>query len=230
MAKKEKATPKKETPKKAAPKKEAVKKEQKSAQKTSKSKEQQQQRRVEYQYFELRKFKVTSKGVDVTHVEKGGDTGEVSTSGIVVAHPDLKTKMDTLKLYMATRLGLLMGWDYARETLKLKDGDALQLAIDGHQEAVERCNIGGLTFVGEGETYGVQITGSLKTPHNGSIGLAVPKITFGKETLGYEVEVEEICEEIKKEVYAYRFQHKKAQLDIETEIEKDQNPDLFKKV
>lgn len=190
-----------------------------------KTKEEQQSRRLEYQHFDLRKFKVTKDGVDVTHHESGMEAGEITKRGEVQPHPDLKEKMDQLALYMATRLGLLQGWDYSRT--HIKEEEALKGAMEGHKEVIERMNVNGLTFVGEGETAGVMITGSIKVPKTGSTGLTVPKITFGSDKLGYETEVEEICEEIKREVYAYRFQSKKLQLDIETEAKKKENPELF---
>lgn len=178
-----------------------------------KSKEKQQQRVIEYKNFKLLKFKVTKIGVDVTHMEPGEEGGKITKEGKAQPHPDLKLAMDKLKLYMATRLGLLTGWDYSREHLKKAD-EVLQGAVDGHKEALDYCNVNGLTFVGEGDTAGVQITGSIKVPKGGSTGLAVPKITFSKDTLGYENDVEELCEKVKIEVYAYRYQHKKAQLDL----------------
>lgn len=195
--------------------------------KNGKSKEEQQRRVLEYQHFDLKKFKVTKDGVDVTHHENAIEPLQSAVSGEYQPHPDLKVSMDKLQLYMATRLGLLLGWDHAREHLGLKKEDALAMAVKGHEEAVERCNVNGLTFVGEGETAGVMITGSVKLIHGGSFGLAVPKITFGKTVLGYEDDVQEICEEIKKEVYAYRFQSKKLQLDLDTELKKKVNPEMF---
>jgi len=186
----------------------------------------QRRRTIEYQEFDLIKFKITKDGVDVTHHESGDDPGGNTKTGESQPHPDLKKKMDELKLYMATRLGLLQGWDFSRENLK-GDLELLKIALDGHKETLGRCNVNGLTFMGEGETYGVSITGSLAVPNGGSFGLAVPKITFGSDKLGYEQEVQEICEQIKSEVYQYRFQSKKLQLDVNTEIEKVENPDLF---
>lgn len=186
----------------------------------------QRRRTIEFQHFDLMKFKITKEGVDVTHHESGDDPGGMTKTGESQPHPDLKKKMDELKLYMATRLGLLEGWDFAREHLK-GDLDLLKIAIDARKEIIDRCNINGLTFLGEGETLGVSITGSLAVPKGGSIGMAVPKITFDSDKLGYEKEVQQICEEIKSEVYQYRFQSKKAQLDIKTEIEKVEDPGLF---
>lgn len=193
----------------------------------AKSHEEQKLRQLEYQHFDLIKVKITKDGADVTHHESGNDAGQLTKIGEVQPHPDLQASLDELAPFMAQRIGILDGWDFSREHTK-KDLEVLKMAMDGHKEAISRCNVNGITFLGDGETYGVMITGSLKLPKGGSIGMAVSKITFGKDVLGYETEVEEICEKIKKEVYAYRFQSKKLQLDIETELKKKENPDLFK--
>lgn len=181
-------------------------------------KEEQQGRIMPREDFKLLKFKVSKDGVTVTHHVNGVCPADITAIVDVKPHPDLQEKMDQLKVYMATRLGLLEGWDFARESLK-KNPNYLQNAIAGHGVAKERCNVGGLTFLGTGETYGVSITGSIKTPTNGSVGLAVPKISFDKDDLGYEDEVKEICDEITNEVYNYLILRKKEQTNIEDQAE-----------
>lgn len=181
----------------------------------AKTKQEQQRRLLEYKDFDLIKMKLTDKGVYVEHHENGTEPGTDKRNGEYQPHPDLLNALDALKLYMATRLGLLEGWDFAREHLK-NSKNHLKSAIMKHEEVIERMNVNGITYVGEGETRGVMITGSIQTPKGGSTGLAVPKITFGKEVLGYETEVEELCGEIRKETYGYRFQKKKLQEDINT--------------
>lgn len=181
--------------------------------------DEQQKRQLEYKHFDLRKIKMQKKGADVDHHEGGADAGIVTKIGETAPHPDLQTALDELKPFMARRLGLLEGIDIATEMAK-GDLHALKPVLEKRKEIQNRCNVNGLTFVGSGDKYGVMITGSILLPINGSVGLGVKQITFGSDVLGYEEEVEEICERIKKEVYAYRFQNKKAQLDIEFEAEK----------
>lgn len=193
---------------------------------SSKTKDKQQRRILEYKHFNLIKVKITKDGVNVHHHENFEDPIDQNTSGEYQPHPDLLKQIDRLKLYMATRLGLLQGWDYSREHLKA-DKTKLQQIIMMHEEVIERMKPSGIQYVGEGETAGILITGSILVPHGGSTGLTIPKIPFGKTVLGYEDDVEEICEDIKKEVYAYRFQSKKHQLDIETEQYKKEHPELF---
>lgn len=182
-----------------------------------KDKAEQQGRIIPLSAFGLKKVKITKEGVDVTHHESGTNAGEIIKKGEVQPHPDLKAALDQLQLYMAQRLGLTQGWDFAREHLK-KDHELLKLAMDQYTEALNRCNVNGIKLVGEGETYGVQITASLKTPGGGSTGLAVPKITLGTTPkLGYEPEVQVIVDLIKSEVYKYRFQGKKLQQELKFE-------------
>ena len=193
-----------------------------------KSHYEQRTRLLEYKNFELKKFKMEKKGVDVSHHESGSDAGLVSKVGETIPHPDLKNTMDELKPLMAKRLGLLEGTDLARHLLK-NDLDQLKIVLDLEKLIISRCNVNGLTFTGSGEKFGVIITGSILVPETGSVGMAVPKITFGIDILGYEEEVEEICEKVKKEVFAYRFLNKKQQLDLEFEASKIEEEESKKK-
>jgi hypothetical protein len=185
---------------------------------SEKTKEEQKGRIMPREEFNLQKFKVTKDGLLITHHVNGLNPTDITANVEVKPHPDLKLKMDELKVYMATRLGLLEGWDFARDNLK-KNPNYLQNAIAGHKTAKGRCNVNGLTFLGSGETFGVSITGSISTPTNGSVGLAVPKISFESDVLGYEEEVEQICNEITDEVYSYLILRKKEQTNIEDQSE-----------
>jgi ribosomal protein L29 len=186
---------------------------------TRKPHEEQRTRLLEYQHFDLKKIKLEKKGADISHHEAGSDAGLITKIGETIPHPDLKKTMELLKPIMARRLGLLEGTDTAKLIAK-GDLDNYKIASDKEREIINRCNVNGITFGGSGDKYWVMITGSVLTPESGSFGLAVPKITFGTDTLGYEEEAENICEEIKKEVFAYRFQNKKQQLDLVFEAEK----------
>lgn len=182
--------------------------------------EEQQGRILPREDFNLISFKINSKGdgIFIKH-HLGGTDPQTQTNDVdVKPHPDLKTTIDQLKVYMATSLGLVEGWDFSREHLK-KNPNYLQKAIQGHKDAVSRCNINGFSYQGDGETAGVQITGSIKTPTGGSIGMAVPKISFEKDTHGFEDEVKEICKEIEDEVYNYLILKKKEQASVEDQAE-----------
>lgn len=182
------------------------------------TKEKQQGRILPREDFNLQKFKFTKDGVSIKHHLGGTDPQTQSNECDWKPHPDLVEATKELRLYMASRIGLLQGWDFACEACR-EDWDNLEKAKSGHEETIERMNVNGLTFLGEGETLGVTITGSIKTPTSGSIGLAVPKITFSKEELGIEEDVEAICEKITDEVYNYLILRKKEQASVEDQAE-----------
>lgn len=181
--------------------------------------ESQKGRILEYKHFDLLKLKMNKKDAYIQHQVSGTEGGTFVMTDGQTPHPDLQKSLDGLKKIMARRLGLLEGTDVAREIAK-GDLSKYETAMNKEKEIIERCNVNGLTFTGSGDKFGVMITGSILLPFGGSCGLAVSRIVFGEDVLGYEDEVEELCEEVKKEAYAYRFQNKKAQLDLEFEAEK----------
>lgn len=180
----------------------------------------QRTRLMELKDFELKKVKINGKYADVAHHESGSDAGEVEKKGQTVPHPDLQKSLDALKPIMARRLGLLEGTDLAIRLLQGGDLEKNKQAFDLEKTIIERMNVGGIQLNGSGDKFGVIITGSVGVPENGSVGLAVPKITFSQDVLGYEAETQDLVKKIIAEVHAYRFLNKKAQLDIEFEAER----------
>lgn len=191
--------------------------------KATKTKNEQQLRKLELKHFDLSKAKLSKKGMDVIFFENGNKhTDEYNGE----PHTDLIQLFDRLKLYMAMRLDLLSGWDFAREKCK-KDNEALQEAITSHKDCINRCKISGISIVGENSLRAVKITGSVKCGDS-SVGLATPNINFASEKLGYEQDVDSLCEEIREEVYNYVFNNKRAQLDLEDEANKaEKENELF---
>lgn len=181
--------------------------------------ESQKGRILEYQHFDLQKIKMNKKDAYIEHQVSGLEGGTFIMTDGQPPHPDLQKSLDGLKKIMARRLGLLEGTDIAMEIAK---GDLVKYekAMNKEKEIIARCNVGGLTFTGSGDKSGVMITGSILLPISGSVGLACSRIEFEGEALGYENETYELWEAVKKEAYAYRFQNKKAQLDLEFEAEK----------
>ena len=57
----------------------------------------------------------------------------------------------------------------------------------------------------------------------GAVGMANPNITFASDKLGYENDVEELCETIKSETYLYHFKNKRAQQDLLDQVEEAEN-------
>lgn len=185
--------------------------------KQPKSKEVQQMRKLDFKNFDLEKVKLTSEGLSVTYYEKGTNAVKHMIECEGEPHPDMNEKFNLLQPYMARRLDLLAGWDFARENTR-KDPEALAQAVENYNKCVERCKVSGIVYVGKDQLRGIKITGSVKC-NESSVGLATPNITFSSEKLGFEQDVEDICEQIRSEVYLYVFSHKRAQEDLIKQIE-----------
>lgn len=201
------------------------------AKKTTRTKTDQQGRILEEQHFDLRSFKASDDGVQMKYYNLLFPDAEESPNIKHTPHPDLQAKMDKLKPHFAKKIGILEGWDFARENLR-ENLDLLEVAKSKYDQTVESCKITGLSFTGETDTYGVAIVGYLKFPKQGGSGISSGKIslsdyTLSKLPLGYEQEVYDICQEIRHEIYSYRFLGKKHQTDIETEAEKAEQGDMF---
>lgn len=172
---------------------------------------------MKYEHFDLLNFKVSSDGVDARYYNLMHRDVLQKPSSRIIPHPDLQEQMDQLKQYFSKKIGLLEGWEFARDNIK--DPETLKIAVDGYNNTIERCKITGLSFTGENEGKGVSIIGYEKFPQKGGSGISSGKILFESDKLGYETEVMETCEAIKKEVYAYLFQGKKAQQDLISQSE-----------
>lgn len=178
-------------------------------------------RKIEYQNFDLQKVKVSKDGLDIHFFEKGGTGDKHLVECTGQPHPDFTNALEKLKTYFAMRIGLLKGWDFAREELR-GDSDKLKEAIAGYNAEVERCSVSGIVFVGSDQLSGIKITGSLKC-EMGAVGMATPNITFASDKLGYENDVDELCETIKSETYLYHFKNKRAQQDLLDQVEEAEN-------
>lgn len=193
----------------------------------SRTTEEQKGRIVEYKNFDLKSVKINShKGLDLVYYNllEPNQTEEPKSKNL--PHPDLIEKLNQARLYYAEKLGLLEGWDFAREKCR-KDSEALKLAKEGHQSVLDRITMKSMTISGEGETLGVTFSAYVKYPKKGGSGISSGKFSLHGE--GEHVDdLKQIVEEIKEEVYAYRFQNKKAQQDIESQAkEAEENGGLF---
>lgn len=178
----------------------------------AKKKDEQQNRKISYANFDLTSFKLTAEGALVEHHVSGVDAGIVSKKCEGAPHPELLEALESLKRPMADRLGLLEFTDYIIRNAGTGALELIEAAKEQELVVVERMNPNGAKWQGSGEGKGLQITGSFKVPKLGSTpGLAVPKITFKGEDLGYEADVEALAEVLKQEVYQYRFNGKRKQ-------------------
>jgi len=190
----------------------------------AKTHEQQRQRRLEFQHFGLKKIKSTKDGISAKYFESGGSVNEILIVAHGEPHPDFTKALSDLAQYYALSLGLLSGWDFARENLR-DNGEALKEAIIGNDREIARCMVVGVSYLGDGDTAGAKILGSLKCDNNW-VKCDTPKIPFATDKLGYEKTLEKLVEIVRAESYNYIFNNKRAQEDLERQANGDEANDI----
>ena len=86
------------------------------------------------------------------------------------------------------------------------------LARSFADELLEKIEVRGLSWSGTGDKSGVVITAVYETANVLKTCINTPRIVLATISFGFEEELETIVETVKKEVYAYLFKGKQAQL------------------
>lgn len=88
------------------------------------------------------------------------------------------------------------------------------LARSFADELLEKIEVRGLSWSGTGDKSGVVITAVYETANGLKTCINTPRIVLATISFGFEEELETIVETVKKEVYAYLFKGKQAQLSL----------------
>jgi len=154
--------------------------------------------------FELRHLKLNSKGgliIDWFDLNQTNDLLSVDSDS--KPHEDLTNKLDELKSVFAESLGLLSGWNFAREHVRANE-ERLKEAVRLYNEEVNRCSITGFTLTDKA----IKITGALQC-EDGKIGLTSPLVKFENEDSDIGLRAKSIIDELKKEVWSFIYAGKR---------------------
>lgn len=88
------------------------------------------------------------------------------------------------------------------------------LARSFADELLDKIDVRGISWSGTGDNVGVVITAVFETPNGLKTCINTPRIKMAQISFGFEEELETIVETVKKEVYAYLFKGKQAQLSL----------------
>jgi len=161
-------------------------------------------KKLEFKNFELRHLKLNSKGglvIDWFDLNQKNDLLSVDSDS--QPHEDLVNSLNDLKGILAESLGLLKGWDFARENNR-KNEEKLKEAIRGYNEEVNRCNVTGFTITEKG----IKISGSLDC-YGAKIGLASPLVKFESEDSDMGLDAKGIVDVLTKEVWSFIYAGKR---------------------
>lgn len=170
--------------------------------------------------FNLSKVKLLPKGgiqaeYQVTQVVGGEpsvlDRNETCTRDV---HPDMLQMFADLRMIVArvfniTSFLTLLEFD----EMKLPESKKM-MARNFADELIQKIEVRGVSWSGSDDNVGVVITAVFETPNGLKTCINTPRIKLAQISFGFEEELETIVEAIKKEVYAYLFRGKQAQLSL----------------
>lgn len=129
-------------------------------------------------------------------------------------HPDLRGLFEDLRTIVGRVFNIT-------SFLTLLDSDEMKLpeskkmlARAFADELIAKIDVRGVSWSGTDDNTGVVITAVFETPNGLKTCINTPRIKMATISFGFEEELETIVESIKKEVYAYLFSGKQAQLSL----------------
>lgn len=134
-----------------------------------------------------------------------------SSKGI---HPDLQKLFDSLKPIMA-RVYHLSFFRSLLETPEFKaTKNQKEIAEKAFKEVLEKIKVTGFSMSGKDDNVGIVLTGTFTADSNQKMAINSHRMKFSDECYGFEEEMESIVGDIEREVYAFLFKNKRAQLEI----------------
>jgi len=179
--------------------------------------------------FNLSKVKLLPKGgiqaeYQVTQVVGGEpsvlDRNETCSRDV---HPDMTKMFQDLRIIVA-RVFNITSFLTLMESDEMKLPESKKMIARNYaDELISKIEVRGVSWSGSDENTGVIITAVFETPNGLKTCINTPRIKMAQISFGFEEELETIVEAIKKEVYAYLFKGKQAQLSLFGE-EQEQEP------
>lgn len=129
-------------------------------------------------------------------------------------HPDLRKLFNSLKPIMARVYHL----SFFRSLLETPDFKATkeqqELAENAFSEVLDKLDVTGFSLSGKDDNVGVVLTGTFTADSNQKMAINSHRIKYKEERYGFEEAMETIIGEIEREVYAFLFKNKRAQLEL----------------
>lgn len=173
--------------------------------------------KVSVQNFRLGKAKVSLEQIYCEYTEKVTNGGidtvlEHTIKAKQQPHPDMLEEFAKLKDCILDVYHLDAGYNLGLKYLK--KGDQKLKAETGLAELKEKLTITGISLSGSDDDASVIITAKMESKTGKVIALNSPLINLSNDQLGYELALEEIIDDIKREIHAYLFGNKRAQLNM----------------
>ena len=146
-------------------------------------------------------------------------------------HPDMTKMFQDLRIIVARVFNITSFLTlFESDEMKLPEAKKM-IARDYADELISKIDVRGVSWSGTDDNVGVVITAVFETPNGLKTCINTPRIKMANISFGFEEELETIVNAIKKEVYAYLFKGKQAQLSLfgenaPSESETNDMPDM----
>lgn len=145
-------------------------------------------------------------GVEYTNKYKIESTKEI--------HPDMKhlfaclvdVLADTCNVYKLVDTVCLSKFE-ATDEQKVIAREELEATIEG-------MTVKSVTLSGKDDNVGCIISGEMEVKHGLKVTLITPRLKYNEEIFGFEHELGSVLMSLQKEIYAYLFQGKQAELEV----------------
>lgn len=170
--------------------------------------------------FQLEKVKLVNNGgicahYDVTEVVGGTSyTNHYVVDNGMDVHPDLAGLFEDLRPIVARVFNINSFLSFVEDTANKIPAKIQEQARGFAGELLNNIEVRGVSFSGKDDNVGVVITAVYKTANGLKTCINTPRIKMATISFGFEEELEEIVGKIEREVYAYLFDGKQAQLSL----------------
>lgn len=170
--------------------------------------------------FALEKVKLVNNGGICAHYDVTEVVGGMSyTNHYVVdngmdVHPDLAHLFEDLRPIVARVFNINSFLSFIEDSENKVSAKVQEKARGFAGELLNNIEVRGVSFSGKDDNVGVVITAVYKTANGLKTCINTPRIKMATISFGFEEELEEIVGKIEREVYAYLFDGKQAQLSL----------------
>lgn len=170
--------------------------------------------------FALSKVKILGGGGLAVHY----DVTEVSGSESYTNHYQVESSKDVhpdlARLFTDLRpiVGRVFGLTSFLSMLDVDEFGATEVqranARTYADEMLNRIDVRGVSLSGQGDNVGVVLSAQFTVANNQQTAINTPRIKYNTFSFGFEEELEQIVADIEREVYAFLFKGKRAQLSL----------------
>ena len=170
--------------------------------------------------FQLEKVKLVNNGGICAHYDVTEVVGGISyTNHYVVdngmdVHPDLARLFVDLRPIVARVFNINSFLSFIEDSANKIPAKIQEQARGFAGELLNNIEVRGVSFSGKDDNVGVVITAVYTTANGLKTCINTPRIKMATISFGFEEELEEIVGKIEREVYAYLFDGKQAQLSL----------------